>query len=197
MSSSGVLLLAIAGRPGARCAGMFERRMAIAQEDMAVLDFADPQAEYAVLQQDLAKWPWVSRRPLEGDPQAAGAAAVLAGRLRRSRRVSRASVAVETSRSIRNCRMLAANALYRVAQHGPQDKATVLKNLDADDPRVRRGASRRQRSARCGLQLRAGRADARGNRQRQAGRAGCRTRSRTKPRAIRTCTAIRASRRRT
>ena len=28
-------------------------------------------------------------------------------------------------------RVLAANALYRVAQRGPQDRATLLKNLDA------------------------------------------------------------------
>jgi hypothetical protein len=31
--------------------------MAIAQEDMAVLDFADPQQAYTALEQDLAKLP--------------------------------------------------------------------------------------------------------------------------------------------
>ncbi len=69
------LVLAVAG--GASLfAGRFERRMAIAQEDMAVLDFADPQQEYVRLQQDLAKLPWTSRV----------AASVLAGRLSEPRR---------------------------------------------------------------------------------------------------------------
>ena len=46
-------------------AGLFERRMAIAQEDMAVLDFADPQADYAALEGDLSGLPMVSERPLK------------------------------------------------------------------------------------------------------------------------------------
>ena len=53
------VLLALAGGV-ALAAGRFERRMAIAQEDMAVLDFADPQQEFAALEQDLAKLPWTS-----------------------------------------------------------------------------------------------------------------------------------------
>ena len=59
-----VVLLAVVGAL-ALIAGLFERRMAVAQEDMVVLDFDDPQMEYAVLQKDLAKWPLISRRPLE------------------------------------------------------------------------------------------------------------------------------------
>ena len=59
-----VLLLAVVGAV-ALVAGLFERRMAIAQEDMVVLDFADPQSEYAELAQSVEKWPLVSRRPLE------------------------------------------------------------------------------------------------------------------------------------
>ena len=57
------ILLAVAG---AIClfAGLFERRMGVAQEDMAVLDFEDPQADYAVLQADADKLPWVSRSTL-------------------------------------------------------------------------------------------------------------------------------------
>ena len=60
--------------------------MAIAQEDMAVLDFADPQADYAALEEDIAGLPLVSERPLQGNSPPARDAAVLAGRLRRSRR---------------------------------------------------------------------------------------------------------------
>jgi len=51
------VLLALAGA-AALAAGRFERRMAIAQEDMAVLDFSDPQQEFAALEQDLEKMPW-------------------------------------------------------------------------------------------------------------------------------------------
>ena len=40
------LLLAAAGA-AALAAGRFERRFAVAQEDMAVLDFSDPQQEFA------------------------------------------------------------------------------------------------------------------------------------------------------
>src|SRR5262245_4777491 len=60
----GVVFLAIVGLL-TLVAGMYERRMAVAQEDMVVLDFDDPQVEYAALQDDVAKWPLVSRRPLE------------------------------------------------------------------------------------------------------------------------------------
>src|SRR5215210_9513446 len=59
-----VILLAVFGML-ALLAGLYERRMAIAQEDMVVLDFDDPQVDYASLQQDLEKWPLVSRRPLD------------------------------------------------------------------------------------------------------------------------------------
>ncbi len=40
-------------------AAMYERRMAIAQEDMAVLDFADPEADYADLEQTLERIPFL------------------------------------------------------------------------------------------------------------------------------------------
>ena len=60
----GVLLLVVVGVVFLM-AGRFERRMAIAQEDMAVLDFADPQADYAALEQDLTGLPLVSERPLK------------------------------------------------------------------------------------------------------------------------------------
>jgi cell division protein FtsL len=124
----GVLLLAIVGAL-ALVAGMYERRMAIAQEDMVVLDFDDPQAEYAVLQQDLEKWPWVSRRPLEEIRKRRALLQYWQGDYTDLVELSRVSSQSDEplDPELQN---LAANALYRVAQHGPQDKATVLKNLD-------------------------------------------------------------------
>lgn len=113
-------------------AGRFERRMAIAQEDMAVLDFADPQADYAALEADLADIPLVSNRALK--------------EIRRRRAMLQywqrdyADLA-EVARTAREAddadaidpemRVLAANALYRLAQRGPQDRATLLRNLEA------------------------------------------------------------------
>ena len=123
-----LLLVGIA----ALTAGRFERRMAIAEEDMAVLDFADPQADYAALEEQLAGMPLVSERPLR--------------EIRRRRAMLQYWQAdyadlVEVARTANDAddpasidpemRVLAANALYRVAQRGPQDRATLMKNLDA------------------------------------------------------------------
>jgi hypothetical protein len=113
-------------------AGTFERRMAIAQEDMAVLDFADPQAEYTALETRLEGMPFIGDGP------------------RREIRLRRAMLQywqadyadlIEVTRAARDSddaadldpemRVLAANALYRVAQNGPQDRATLLRNLEA------------------------------------------------------------------
>ena len=127
----GILLLVVVGM-AALMAGRVERRMAIAQEDMAVLDFTDPQADYAALEEDLAGLPLVSARPLK--------------EIRRRRAmlqywqadygdligVARTANEAEDADAIDpEMRVLAANALYRVAQRGPQDRATLLKNLDA------------------------------------------------------------------
>jgi len=113
-------------------AGRLERRMAIAQEDIAVLDFADPQADYAALEEDLAGIPLVSERPLK--------------EIRRRRAMLQYWQAdyvdlIEVVRTANQgddadaidpeMRVLAANALYRVAQRGPQDRVTLLRNLDA------------------------------------------------------------------
>jgi hypothetical protein len=127
----GVIVLAVIGT-AALMAGRFERRMAIAEEDMAVLDFADPEADYAALEDDLQGIPLVSERPLR--------------EIRRRRAmlqywqhdyadlvaVARTANEAEDADAIDpEMRVLAANALYRVAQRGPQDRATLLKNLDA------------------------------------------------------------------
>ena len=53
--------------------------MAIAQEDMAVLDFADPQADYAALEQDLDRHSAGVGAPAERDSPQARDAPVLAG----------------------------------------------------------------------------------------------------------------------
>lgn len=126
-----VIVLALIGT-AALLAGRFERRMAIAEEDMAVLDFVDPQADYAALEEDLQGVPLVSERPLR--------------EIRRRRamlqywqrdytdlvEVARTASDAEDAASIDpEMRVLAANALYRVAQRGPQDRATLLKNLEA------------------------------------------------------------------
>ena len=124
----GVLLLAVVGAV-ALIAGMYERRMAIAQEDMVVLDFADPQVEYASLQQDLAKWPWVSRQPLDEIRKRRALLQYWQGDY--SDLVELARVSSQSDEPLDpELQILAANALYRVAQHGPQDKVTVVKNLD-------------------------------------------------------------------
>ena len=127
----GVIVLVVIGT-AALMAGRFERRMAIAEEDMAVLDFADPEADYAALEEDLQGIPLLSDRPLR--------------EIRRRRAmlqywqrdyadlvdVARTAHEAEDADAIDpEMRVLAANALYRVAQRGPQDRATLLKNLDA------------------------------------------------------------------
>lgn len=126
-----IVLLLLVGA-AALMSGRFERRMAIAQEDMAVLDFTDPQADYAALEEDVAGIPLVSERPLK--------------EIRRRRallqywqrdyadliEVARTANQAEDADSIDpEMRVLAANALYRVAQRGPQDRPTLLRNLDA------------------------------------------------------------------
>jgi hypothetical protein len=124
----GVLLLALVGVL-ALIAGMYDRRMAKAQEDMVVLDFFDPQVEYAALQQDLEKWPWISRRPLEEIRKRRALLQYWQGDYADLAELARVSSQSDEPLDT-ELRMLAANALYRVAQHGPQDKTTVLRNLD-------------------------------------------------------------------
>jgi hypothetical protein len=131
--SLGVIVIALAlAAVGALClvAGMYERRMAVAQEDMVVLDFEDPQAEYAALEQDLGKWPWVSRGPLDDIRRRRALLQYWQGDYGQLVELSRVSSKSEEPVDP-ELQILAANSLYRVAQHGPQDKATVLKNLDA------------------------------------------------------------------
>jgi hypothetical protein len=112
-------------------AGLLDRRMAIAQEDKAVLDFADPMVEYGALEQDLEKYRWVAggafteirhRRAMLQYWQADYGDLI---------EVARAASQTEDEDAIDpDMQILAANALYRVAQRGPQDRPTLLKNLD-------------------------------------------------------------------
>ena len=113
-------------------AGRFERRMAIAQEDMAVLDFVDPQADYAALEEDLTGMPLVSERPLKEIRRRRAMLQYWQGEYADLVEVARANNETEDEAAIDpEMRVLSANALYRVAQRGPQDRATLLRNLDA------------------------------------------------------------------
>lgn len=126
-----VVLLVLVGI-AALTAGRFERRMAIAEEDMAVLDFADPQADYAALEEQLAGMPLVSERPLREIRRRRAMLQYWQADYADLVEVARTANDAEDPASIDpEMRVLAANALYRVAQRGPQDRATLLKNLDA------------------------------------------------------------------
>ena len=114
--------------------GRFERRMAIAQEDMAVLDFVDPQADYAALEEDVAGLPLVSERPLKEIRRRRALLQYWQGDyadLIEVGRTANAAAAEDENAIDPEMRVLAANALYRVAQRGPQDRVTLLRNLDA------------------------------------------------------------------
>jgi DNA-binding XRE family transcriptional regulator len=127
----GILFLVVVG-VASLMAGRFERRMAIAQEDMAVLDFADPQADYAALEQDIEGLPLVSERPLREIRRRRAMLQYWQADYADLVEVARTASQAEDADSIDpEMRVLAANALYRVAQRGPQDRPTLLKNLDA------------------------------------------------------------------
>jgi hypothetical protein len=126
-----VVLLILIG-VAALMTGRFERRMAIAQEDMAVLDFADPQADYAALEEDLADIPLVSARPLKEIRRRRAMLQYWQGDYADLVEVARTAGEADDEAAIDpEMRVLAANALYRVAQRGPQDRAALLRNLEA------------------------------------------------------------------
>ena len=126
-----ILFLSIVGI-AALTAGRFERRMAIAQEDMAVLDFADPELEYASLEEEAAGIPLVSRSALRDIRRRRATLQYWQRDYADLVEVARQAASSENADAIDpEMRVLAANALYRMAQRGPQDRATLLKNLDA------------------------------------------------------------------
>ena len=127
----GVVLLVVVG---GLCvtAGLFDRRMAIAQEDMAVLDFTDPESEYAVLERDADKYRWVSAGALKEIHRRRAMVQYWKRDYTDLIEVARTSNQAEDKDAIDpEIQVLAANALYRVAQRAPQDRATLLRNLDA------------------------------------------------------------------
>ena len=141
-----VLFLVLVGA-AALMAGRFERRMAIAQEDMAVLDFADPMADYAALEKDVEGIPLVSERPLREIRRRRAMLQYWQSDYTDLIEVARTTSKSEDPESVDpEMRVLAANALYRVAQRGPQDRPTLLKNLDAAirayDEALRSGVAR-------------------------------------------------------
>ena len=112
--------------------GMFERRMAIAQEDMAVLDFVDPQADYARLEQSIQSIPLVADVPLQEIRRRRAMLQYWQGEYADLVEVAHAAADADNGDpGDVEMRALAANALYRVAQRGPQDRPTLLKNLEA------------------------------------------------------------------
>jgi hypothetical protein len=126
-----IIVLVLVGI-AALMAGRFERRMAIAEEDMAVLDFVDPQADYAALEEDLEGIPLVSERPLREIRRRRAMLQYWQRDYAELVDVARTATDAEDADAIDpEMRVLAANALYRVAQRGPQDRATLLKNLEA------------------------------------------------------------------
>ena len=126
-----VILLALVGAVSVT-AGLFERRLAIAQEDMAVLDFADPEAEYVQLERDLDKYPFVSQYALKEIRQRRASLQYWQGDYADLIEAARAASQSEDEAVVDpEMQVLAANALYRVAQRGPQDRTTLLRNLDA------------------------------------------------------------------
>jgi hypothetical protein len=134
MKRTGIIAaLVVLGLVGAALltAGLLDRRMAIAQEDMAVLDFADPMAEYALLERDLEKYRWVAGPAFTEIRQRRALLQYWQGDYTDLIEVARAASQTEDDDAIDpEMQVLAANALYRVAQRGPQDRATLLKNLD-------------------------------------------------------------------
>jgi hypothetical protein len=128
--AAAVFLLLAGG--AALMAGRFERRMAIAEEDMAVLDFADPQADYAALEEDIAGIPVVSDAPLKEIRRRRAMLQYWQREYAELIELARSGSEADDPDSVDpEMRVLAANALYRMAQRGPQDRAALLKNLDA------------------------------------------------------------------
>jgi hypothetical protein len=126
-----VIVLAVVGMV-AVTAGLFERRMAIAQEDMAVLDFTDPSAEYIQLTRELERYRWVSRDALKEIHRRQAMLQYWQGDYADLIEVARSNAKPEDEAAVDpEMQLLAANALYRVAQRGPQDRPTLLRNLDA------------------------------------------------------------------
>ena len=125
------VLLAMAGAV-ALAAGRFERRMAVAQEDMAVLDFSDPQQEFALLEQDLAKLPWRPGATLKEIKKHEAELQYWQGDYDSLLEIAKAPPAQDSESSAVDPELLllAGDASFRAAQRGPQDKATVLRNLD-------------------------------------------------------------------
>ena len=113
-------------------AGLYQRRMAIAQEDMAVLDFVDPALEYSQLERELGKYGWAAPQALREIGRRKAMLQYWQGDYADLIEVARASERSEDKNAVDpELQVMAANALFRVAQRGPQDRPTLLRNLDA------------------------------------------------------------------
>jgi hypothetical protein len=126
----GALVTALAGG-GLLAAGLFDRRIAIAQEDMAVLDFADPAAEYAALERDLGGYRWVSGPALKEVRHRRAELQYWQRDYADLIQAAESASQPDDEDSIDpDIQVLAANAMFRIAQRGSQDRATLLRNLD-------------------------------------------------------------------
>lgn len=125
------VLLAVVGGV-ALVAGRFERRMAVAQEDMAVLDFSDPQQEYPALENDLARLPWKMDATIKEIKKHEAELQYWQHDYGSLVEIAKAPPAQdsETNAIDPELLLLAGNASFRTAQHGPQDKAALIRNLD-------------------------------------------------------------------
>jgi hypothetical protein len=127
----GALVMALAGG-GLLAAGLFDRRIAIAQEDMAVLDFADPAAEYAALERDLGGYRWVSGPALKEVRHRRAELQYWQRDYADLVEAAQSASQPDDENSIDpEIQAMAANAMFRIAQRGPQDRATLLRNLDS------------------------------------------------------------------
>lgn len=120
------IVAALAGGAGL-VAGLHERALATAEADMAALALEASRGSYEAARRQIGALPW---------QPAAAAREIDAGQLALTywladyrplaARSSQGEGAADPSTQLR-----AANALYREAQSGPQDRAIVLRQLDA------------------------------------------------------------------
>lgn len=120
------MVLALAGG-ASLAAGLHERALAGAQADLATLDFEASGARYRSARTRLEALPWLP--PAVAREIETGLLALsywLAEYRPLAARSSQGDAGADPGTQLR-----AANALYREAQAGPQDRVTVLRNLDA------------------------------------------------------------------
>ncbi len=132
--SAGLIVVALVmalAAGGLLAAGLFDRRMAIAQEDMAVLDFADPEAEYAALENELGGYRWVSAPALKEIRHRRAELQYWQRDYADLIEAARSASQPDDEETIDpDIQVMAANAMFRMAQRGPQERGALLRSLD-------------------------------------------------------------------